>query len=227
MELQEQINSLLNKWAEIAVKERESVSLLHSVYTELFGTQIKQDCGSCYQKAFQRIQKFVYLNSEKLKSKSISNLKNEVMATAMKNRKYLLKDGVQIQDGFGGEYLTNDNLTDETAARLLSATPELATNFSRIPPEEAPEESITHNTPLGKAEKAAKTASAKTSTKTTLARRGRKANAEKQAETQTALTAEIASADNAEANDLPHETVDAPYLTPEGEGTEQGDNKGE
>ena len=44
-------------------------------------------------------------------------------------RKYLLKPGRSLQTNFGGYTLTNDNLTDEAAEKLLEKHPNLIKHF--------------------------------------------------------------------------------------------------
>lgn len=51
----------------------------------------------------------------------------------LKDRSYILKEGRSIQTEFGGDTLTNDNLTDKAAEKLLKANPSLAKHFEVLP----------------------------------------------------------------------------------------------
>ncbi|MBW4889868.1 hypothetical protein KXQ82_09080 [Mucilaginibacter sp. HMF5004] len=52
---------------------------------------------------------------------------------SLTKRKYLLKPGRSLQTSFGGDTLTNDNLTDEAAEKLLLEHPSLAKHFEVLP----------------------------------------------------------------------------------------------
>ncbi len=127
--LGERIEIVLNSWAGIATRDTASIKMLHSVYQELYNEPVTQGCGNCNQKAFLRIRKYVELR--KLNNPLTSLEMNE----KLKNRKYVLKDGISLQAGFGGEHYTNDNLTDERAAQLIAESPGRAAFFSRVPSE--------------------------------------------------------------------------------------------
>ncbi len=117
---------LLSLSAQIAQKQPEAIALLTDIYKQLFNESIQQGCGNCYQKAFFRIQKYVYLQQ--------NNLTNHNME--LTNRKYLLKPGRSLQTTFGGDTLTNDNLTDDAAVKLIKAYPSLLQHFDRYPADE-------------------------------------------------------------------------------------------
>jgi len=123
-------NLLLTLSAQIAQKQPEAIALLNKVYMELFNETIQKGCGNCYQKAFFRIQKYLYLQQQN------SPLFNQTIMT-ITNRKYLLKPDRVLQTAFGGDALTNDNLTDEAAEKLLDAHPALIKHFDRYPSEES------------------------------------------------------------------------------------------
>lgn len=118
--------------AQIAQKQPEAISFLNKVYHELFNQTIQQGCGKCYQKAFFRIQKHLYLQQQNYPSNNIT-----IMTSPL--RKYLLKPDRSLQTTFGGDTLTNDNLTDEAAAKLLKAYPALIQHFERYPTEKSPD----------------------------------------------------------------------------------------
>ena len=109
----------------IANKQPEAIALLNRIYKALFNQTIQQGCGNCYQKAYYRVQKYLYLQQQNNPSKQ------ETM-TIIK-RKYLLKPGRSLQTSFGGDTLTNDNLTDEAAEKLLEKHPTLALHFDVLP----------------------------------------------------------------------------------------------
>jgi len=120
---------LLSLSSQIAQKQPEAIALLNQVYLELFNQTIQHGCGNCYQKAFFRIQKYLYLQQQQ------HPLNNNTMQV---NRKYLLKPDRSLQTSFGGDTLTNDNLTDEAAEKLLKAHPTLIKHFDRYPDAELP-----------------------------------------------------------------------------------------
>ncbi|OCX52661.1 hypothetical protein BEL04_14540 [Mucilaginibacter sp. PPCGB 2223] len=93
---------------------------------DLFNETIQKGCGNCYQKAFFRIQKYLYLQQQ-------NNPSNNPDIMTITNRKYLLKPDRVLQTAFGGDALTNDNLTDEAAEKLLDAHPALIKHFDRYP----------------------------------------------------------------------------------------------
>jgi len=117
--------NILNLSSQIAQKQPEAIALLNQVYLELFNQTIQKGCGNCYQKAFFRIQKYLYLQQQ-----------TNPDTMTVTNRKYLLKPGRTLQTVFGGDALTNDNLTDTAAEKLLQAHPSLIKHFDRYPQEE-------------------------------------------------------------------------------------------
>jgi hypothetical protein len=119
---------LLSLSARIAQKQPEAIALLNQVYINLFNETIQQGCGNCYQKAFFRIQKHLYLQQQ-------NNPSNNQPIMTIINRKYLLKPNRVLQTTFGGDALTNDNLTDEAAEKLLAKHPGLIKHFDRYPDE--------------------------------------------------------------------------------------------
>lgn len=123
-------NLLLTLSAQIAQKQPEAIALLNQVYMGLFNETIQKGCGNCYQKAFFRIQKYLYLQQQ-------SNPSNNQPIMTITNRKYLLKPNRVLQTAFGGDALTNDNLTDEAAEKLLDAHPALLKHFDRHPSHES------------------------------------------------------------------------------------------
>jgi hypothetical protein len=124
--MQTQITELLNSSAQIAQRQPVAIALLNQVYHELFNQTIQQGCGNCYQKAFYRIQKYLYLQQQ-------TNPTNNILSMIQPHRKYLLKPDRSLQTVFGGDTLTNDNLTDEAAEKLLQAHPALIQHFDRYP----------------------------------------------------------------------------------------------
>jgi len=117
---------LLTLSAQIAQKQPEAIALLNQVYMDLFNETIQKGCGNCYQKAFFRIQKYLYLQQQ-------NNPLNKQNIMTITNRKYLLKPDRVLQTAFGGDALTNDNLTDEAAEKLLDAHPALIKHFDKHP----------------------------------------------------------------------------------------------
>jgi hypothetical protein len=118
--------NLPNNWGIlIAQKNPEAIQLLNQVYQALFNQTIQQGCGNCYQKAFFKIQRHWHLSKQ-------NNLQHNTNMSISK-RKYILKPGRSLQTSFGGDTLTNDNLTDEAAAKLLQAHPSLAKHFEQLP----------------------------------------------------------------------------------------------
>jgi len=120
--------ALLSLASQIAQKQPEAIVLLTRVYRQLFNQTIQQGCGNCYQKAFFRIQKYLYLQQQ-------NNPSNNPISMTTINRKYLLKPDRILQTTFGGDILTNDNLTDEAAEKLLAEYPALIKHFDRYPSE--------------------------------------------------------------------------------------------
>lgn len=120
-----QLTQLLNLSAQIAQRQPEAIALLNQVYTHLFGDTIQQGCGNCYQKAFYRIQKYLYLQQQN------DPQNNTIMPHT--DRKYLLKPDRILQTVFGGDSITNDNLTDDIAEGLLSQFPTLLKHFEKYP----------------------------------------------------------------------------------------------
>lgn len=120
-------SKVLESWAEIATRNPEAIADLDRVYQEIFGERITVGCGSCYQKAFFRIQKYATLTTEN----QLTNL--ITMSEKLKSRAFLLKDGIVLQTVFGGDHLTNDNMTDEQAEKLLKSNANFAQYFERIP----------------------------------------------------------------------------------------------
>ncbi|WP_448702740.1 hypothetical protein ACFGVR_10340 [Mucilaginibacter sp. AW1-3] len=55
---------LLSLSSQIAQKQPEAIALLNQVYLQLFNQTIQKGCGNCYQKAFFRIQKYLYLQQQ-------------------------------------------------------------------------------------------------------------------------------------------------------------------
>jgi hypothetical protein len=109
----------------IGQKDPEAIQLLHQVYQALFNQTIQQGCGNCYQKAYFKIQKYWHLSRQ-------NNPQQNTNMSILK-RKYILKPGRSLQTSFGGDTLTNDNLTDEAAAKLLQKHPSLAKHFEQLP----------------------------------------------------------------------------------------------
>lgn len=64
-----------------------------------------------------------------ISSKLIQNIAN----MTNQNRKYLLKKDRILQTTFGGDKLTNDNLTDEIAEKILRQYPALIKHFEVYP----------------------------------------------------------------------------------------------
>jgi hypothetical protein len=124
--MQTQITQLLNSSAQIARRQPEAIALLNQVYYSLFNQTIQQGCGNCYQKAFYRIQKYLYLQQQ-------NDPSNTDHIMTYPTRKYLLKHDRSLQTSFGGDTLTNDNLTDEAAEKLLQAHPVMLKHFERYP----------------------------------------------------------------------------------------------
>ena len=118
---------VLESWAEIATRKPEAIADLDRVYQEIFGEKITVGCGSCYQKAFFRVQKYVALTTDYQLNNPIN------MSENLKSRAFLLKDGIVLQTEFGGDHLTNDNMTDEQAEKLLKSNASFAQYFERMP----------------------------------------------------------------------------------------------
>ncbi|MEO6521369.1 MAG: hypothetical protein ABIN91_06825 [Mucilaginibacter sp.] len=114
--------------AQIAQRQPEAIAQLNQLYHNLFNQTIQQGCGNCYQKAFYRIQKYLYLQQQNNPSNN-----NDIMSKTHPTRKYLLKPDRSLQTTFGGDTLTNDNLTDDAAEKLLKAFPSLIEHFERYP----------------------------------------------------------------------------------------------
>lgn len=129
MELKEQIEKVLTSSAGVAAKAPDAIALLQSVHKALFGERIKQGCGDCMQRAFFKIQNFVYLQSQN----QLNNLKT---MKKYQDRNFVLKSGRTLQAEFGGDAITNDNLTDETAIALLSTFPNMLKHFDKYPVDE-------------------------------------------------------------------------------------------
>ncbi len=109
----------------IAAKDPEAIQLLHRIYKTLFNQTIQQGCGNCYQKAYFKIRKYWHLKQQPI------SLTSNSMNT--EKRKYILKCGRSLQTSFGGDVLTNDNMTDEAAEKLLKAHPSLSKHFEVLP----------------------------------------------------------------------------------------------
>jgi hypothetical protein len=109
----------------IAQRQPEAIQILQQVYKALFNQSIKQGCGNCYQKAFFKIQRYWFLSKQ---NTPINNINMSEL-----KRKYILKPGRSLQTSFSGDTLTNDNLTDDAAAKLLKAHPSLAKHFEVLP----------------------------------------------------------------------------------------------
>jgi hypothetical protein len=122
MQLNPQLTQLLNSASVIAQRDPQAIAQLNQVYHDLFNETIQQGCGNCYQKAFYRIQKYLYLQQQ-----------NHPEAAMPTTRKYILKPGRSLQTTFGGDTLTNDNLTDEAAEKLIKTHPSLIQHFERFP----------------------------------------------------------------------------------------------
>jgi len=75
--------AFLSLASQIAQKQPEAIALLSRVYQQLFNQTIQQGCGNCYQKAFFRIQKYLYLQQQ-------NQLLNDPISMTTINRKYLL-----------------------------------------------------------------------------------------------------------------------------------------
>lgn len=129
MTLGERTQNILNAWAEIATKQPQAIAEFDAVYLEIFGETVTTGCGSCYQKAFHRVQRYATLSTEN----QTTNLKT--MSENLKERKFLLKSGIVLQAVFGSDPVTNDNLTDEQAEEMLKANPNFAAWFDRMPDE--------------------------------------------------------------------------------------------
>lgn len=123
--MQNQLTQLLHSPAQIAQRKPDAIALLNQVYRELFNQSIQQGCGNCYQKAFYRIQKYVYLQNQ-------NNALNPIIMPDT-NRQYLLKPDASLQTAFGGDTITNDNLTDTLAESLLKQFPMLLKHFEKFP----------------------------------------------------------------------------------------------
>jgi hypothetical protein len=121
-----QLTQLINSSAQIAQRKPEAIALLNQVYSALFSQSIQQGCGNCYQKAFYRIQKHLYLQHQ-------NDPLNNPIIMSDNNRQYLLKPDASLQTVFGGDTITNDNLTDDLAESLLKEFPMLLKHFVKFP----------------------------------------------------------------------------------------------
>ena len=121
-----QLTQVLQSYPQIAQRQPQAIAMLTQVYHQLFNEDIKTGCGKCYQKAYYRIQKQVYLQQQ-------NSTQNNLSIMTYPAKKYLLKPGRSLQTTFGGDTLTNDNLTDEAAEKLVKAHPSLLQHFEKYP----------------------------------------------------------------------------------------------
>ncbi|RKD19013.1 hypothetical protein BCY91_14140 [Pelobium manganitolerans] len=121
IELLEKIKFVEQNRIQVAAKTPEGIALLKSVYQDVFNETYAEGCGPCHEQAFFRLMKI--LNRPK-------------SFIPMSEKKYILKEGYQVSIFGGPEVYTNDNLTDEIAAKLLKDRPALKSSFAVIPSEE-------------------------------------------------------------------------------------------
>lgn len=136
MTITEKINKVFDSYAEIAQKQPEALSLLHSVYKELFGEGVKKECGDCNVKAFRRIQKYISLQKQ-----SNDNFNLETMKK-FKDRNFALKQGKVLTIAFTADAITNDNMTDEKAIDILSRYPNFLKYFDKYPGSDTPSKEL-------------------------------------------------------------------------------------
>lgn len=129
----DQVKQLLDSPELVAVKHPEAISNLHSVYKQLFGEGIKKQCGDCLTKALLRIRKYVYLQSQNIENFNLETMKK------FEDKNFVLAKGKALDVGRIGVILTNENMTDETAVRILTAFPNLIKYFVKFPANEAGE----------------------------------------------------------------------------------------
>ncbi len=116
MEVSEVINKLeeLRGASTLSASDKSEIILLYG--SVLGKTFVKTSCSDCYRDAI--IEMYLYLKRNgKMKEKS----------------NYTLKAGALIQDSFGGNMYTNDNLTDEIAEKFLATNPKGITFFASQP----------------------------------------------------------------------------------------------
>jgi len=126
----DQVQKLLDSGAEVAVKQPEAISLLNSVYKQLFGEGVKKECGDCLTKALLRVRKYVYLQSQNSENFNLETMKK------FEDKNFVLAKGKALDVGKIGVILTNDSMTDEDAVRALVAFPNLIKYFEKYPTDE-------------------------------------------------------------------------------------------
>lgn len=118
-EIMQRVKSLDS--AGIASRTPEAIADLREVYLMAYGQSVTEGCGDCIKKAYGRLQ---LLTVDKLKTMKDSQDSN-----------FKLKEGVVLPVGaFGsGEFLTAENMNDETAHKVLSKNPAFADFFEVYP----------------------------------------------------------------------------------------------
>lgn len=101
----------------IATKKPEGLELLRTVYHLAFGEYYLENCSPCHEKAYYKLMQLQL------------NPNNYLI---MSNRKYLLKEGHQVQIFGSSEIFTNANLTDDKAIALLKDNINRAASFELI-----------------------------------------------------------------------------------------------
>lgn len=116
MGVSEAINRLeeLRGASTLSNSDKSDIALLYSFV--LGKTFVKTSCSDCYRDAIIEMYLFLKKNG-KMKEKS----------------NYSLKAGALIQDAFGGNMYTNDNLTDEVAEKFLASNPKGIAFFASQP----------------------------------------------------------------------------------------------
>jgi hypothetical protein len=118
------MKELLNKIKEveearflIAAKTPEGLAVLRDTYFMAFGEYYQENCSPCHEKAYFKLMQIQFNPNNYLK---------------MSTRKYLLKDGHQVQIFGSSEIYTNANLSDEKAVELLNDNPNRSVSFAII-----------------------------------------------------------------------------------------------
>lgn len=119
-EIYEEIQSIRGKGKAILSGDPEVNGKLDRLYQTVYQEQIKRGCRDCSMVAYGKL---IRLNQNQIK--------------IMSERKFKLKPGKSIQLKFGSsEMLSNDNLTDAVAIRLLHERPYLVREFAEFPKNE-------------------------------------------------------------------------------------------
>lgn len=129
---QDEVQQVLTMAGQLSAKQPEALKLINKVYKDMFGEAIKKQCGDCITKAFLRIQKFVYLQTQNNSNFNLKEMKKH------SDKAFVLKKGKTLDLGFTGDTIT-DLSSDLQVAKVLSRHPNLVKYFDKFPINEAGE----------------------------------------------------------------------------------------